>query len=458
MNDKLKKDFLDLKNEFVPTDSYNYKFNETLDNIFNDTKNRKVKFHYCKASIAIALISIITITSVAFGENVVAIGKNVISFFRETPTTNIKLKDKIESITSSVNISDEHDGIKFTLEDMAIDDNFLLCFYTIKAESENLLSETLDERFTYFSGITYEIDGKSIRPDYGYYAEKDSYTKSNREIKLMEKINLSNFSIKNSGDINISFYNNNCTNTWLINTTYDKTSSKKYTKTIDLNKDVSFGESHYAPMTIKKICFSPLGNLITIETDKNTETSATTADNFIMMDDKNNYLEKLNTFSVDNNGKSTISIEFTAPDADISSLKIIPAYYTYNQSGPTKTDLYDLDNMPSTIDLGETKIVVNDVSFENNEIKLRYQYDGFNLSRTLLDSCIYDENGNELATPVDHGYINHTIDRISNNFIETYGFYTKANFLKAKKISFFMHNLDTEIKYDDAIELNLNSK
>ena len=456
MDNKLKNELSKIKDNIELPDSYKFKFKKTLDTLPSNVKSNKFKFCSLKVSVAVALISTLTIGSVVFGEDVKVIKDNIISFFNGKPTTTVGLKDKIESINTPVNISDEHDGVKFTLENMSIDNNFLLCSYSIKADSENLLSEITGEMFKYFSGISYEINGEQIYSNYGHNVEKDNYKKSDTEIKLMERVNLGNFSIKDSGDTSISIYNKNYTNCWQINTSYDKTQSNLYTKTIEINKTISFGENNYNPMTIKKVCLSPLGNQITIETYGNTETISTIAGGFALLDDKNNNLTILNKNSLYYNEKSITSIEFSTPSTDISSIKLVPIYYKDNNKDfPTITELYDLDNMPSSIDLGDIKIAIKNVSFENNEIKLRYHYDGFNINRYYLEVEICDENGNQLGDANDHGYINHIIDRSSNSFVETYGFYTEANLKKAKKIRFYMDPPNT-IKNDEAVTIKLN--
>lgn len=311
--------------------------------------------------------------------------------------------------------------------------------------------------FKYYSGISYEINGEGIYSNVGDFVEKDDYKKSDTEIKLIERVNLGNFSIKDSGNISISLYSHDSNDYWRIETSYDKTKSNLYTKTIEINKTISFGKNNCNPMTIKKVCLSPLGNQIIIEeTCDNNETSSNTFDGFVLVDDKNNNLNILNKNSLLDDKKSITSIEFSAPSSDISSIKLVPIYYNSNSNNSPKiTELYDLSNMPSSIDIGDTKISIENVSFENNEIKLRYHYDGFNMNHYYLEGNICDENGNQLGDKNDHGYMNHIIDRSSNSFVETYGFYTEANFKKAKKIRFYMDPPNT-IKNDEAVTINLD--
>lgn len=463
MHDKLKEDFSELKKDIIPPDSYNSKFKETLATLPNNVKSNNFRFHSCKVSIAVALISTITIGSVVFGENVKTIKDNVISFFNGKPTTTVGVKDKIESISTPVNISDEHDGIKFTLDNMSMDDNFLICSFTIDLASKDLLFDPTSGYLHYKPDISYLINGKRSYSTPSTGAETDSYKESETKIKLIQRISLANYSIEDTGNLEINFYNNCYENgeeiSWSIKTFYDKTKSKAYTKNIIIDKDIPFPS--YCPdempptnMKIKKVCLSSLGNQIIIETSGNDGYNNSFPASFILMDDKNNYLTQIESYSTNDGDKIIESIEFLTPSTDISSLKLIPIYQT-DEEVPLTTPLYDIDNMPSSIDLGDVNIEVENVSFENNKINLRYHYDGFSLPNRYLEGAICDENGNQIANANDHGYGDHIFDRNSNSYVSIHGFYTEANFNKAKKICFFMRP-PYEVDYDNAVTLNLD--
>ena len=84
-----------------------------------------------------------------FGEN---IAENVSSiFFKNKPNSIIGKKSEIESINTVVNKSEEHDGVKFTLDNMSIDDNFLVCSYTLELDDEKaaLLANAPDHMFNF---------------------------------------------------------------------------------------------------------------------------------------------------------------------------------------------------------------------------------------------------------------------------------------------------------------------
>lgn len=458
MDNKLKNELSKIKDNIELPDSYKFSFNKTLNSLPKHTSSFRPNFKSYKISFIAALVASISIGCMVFGEN---IAENVSSiFFKNKPNSIIGKKSEIESINTVVNKSEEHDGVKFTLDNMSIDDNFLVCSYTLELDDEKaaLLANAPDHMFNFNPYISYEVDNKEIFSQCGSYIETDSYKESDSKITFMQRISLGNFDIADIGNLKLNF--NGCEfsndlfdSNWVINTTYDKTKAKTYTKKVDVNKKVSFNNN----ITVKKVCFSPLGNQITIEEYGNTEDGFTPLSSdpssFILLDDKNNTLTIANSHVNYYDNKAITSIDFMTSNKDISSLKLVPIYET-DVEVPLETPLYDLDNMPSSIDLGDTKVLINNVSKENNKIKIEYKYDG-PISHYYLEGSIYDENGNQLGDKNDHGFLDHSIDRNNNSFIEYYGFYTDANFQKAKKISFYMDS-PIEIKYDETYTIDLN--
>lgn len=458
MDNKLKNELSKIKDNIELPDSYKFKFKKTLDTLPQHTTNSRTKFKSYKVSFIAAIVASISIGCMVFGEDVT---ENVSSiFFKNKPISTIGKKTKIESINTIVNKSDEHDGVKFTLDNMSIDDNFLVCSYTLELDEEkaNLLANAPNSMLNFNPYICYEINNKEIYSQCGIDTETDSYKESNSKITFIQRISLGNFDIEDTGNLKVNFNGGEFSNdlfglNWVINTTYDKTKAKTYTKKVDVNKKVSFNNN----ITVKKVCFSPLGNQITIEEYGNTEDGFTPLSSdpssFILLDDKNNTLTIANSHVNYYDNKAITSIDFMTSNKDISSLKLVPIYET-DVEVPLETPLYDLDNMPSSIDLGDTKVLINNVSKENNKIKIEYKYDG-PISHYYLEGSIYDENGNQLGDKNDHGFLDHSIDRNNNSFIEYYGFYTEANFQKAKKISFYMDS-PIEIKYDETYTIDLN--
>lgn len=454
MDNKLKNELSKIKDNIELPDSYKFSFNKTLNSLPKHTSSFRPNFKSYKISFIAALVASISIGCMVFGEN---IAENVSSiFFKNKPNSIIGKKSEIESINTVVNKSEEHDGVKFTLDNMSIDDNFLVCSYTLELDDEKaaLLANAPDHMFNFNPYISYEVDNKEIFSQCGSYIETDSYKESDSKITFMQRISLGNFDIEDIGNLKLNF--NGCEfsndlfdSNWVINTTYDKTKAKTYTKKIDVNKNISFNNN----MIVKKVCLSPLGNQITIETHGNTENGFSGSSSFILLDDKNNILPTANSHINYYGEKCINSLDFMTSNSDISSLKLVPIYET-DVEVPLETPLYDLDNMPSSIDLGDTKVLINNVSKENNKIKIEYKYDG-PISHYYLEGSIYDENGNQLGDKNDHGFLDHSIDRNNNSFIEYYGFYTDANFQKAKKISFYMDS-PIEIKYDETYTIDLN--
>ena len=78
MDNKLKNELSKIKDNIELPDSYKFKFKKTLDTLPSNVKSNKFKFCSLKVSVAVALISTLTIGSVVFGEDVKVIKDNII--------------------------------------------------------------------------------------------------------------------------------------------------------------------------------------------------------------------------------------------------------------------------------------------------------------------------------------------------------------------------------------------
>lgn len=240
-------------------------------------------------------------------------------------------------------------------------------------------------------------------------------------------------------------------------TKYDKTNASSLTKTIDINKNITLKHSENnknitSNLKIKKVSFSPLGNIINIEQVSNNEKINLVDSDFLLLDNENNYLNIINEYELNDNNKATTSFEFLAPNTDISSIKIVPIDNIYH-APVTDTELYDLDNVPSSISLGESSTLqIDNIKRENNEISIKFHFNDYaDTASNELPCFFYDKDNNPINA---RGYLRHNVDRSNNTFTATYGYYTEKDFSKVSKIRFNINNR-YKINYDNAITVDL---
>ena len=458
MNDNLRKDLLEIKKDFNAPENIHNSVNETLLSLSYEKNSNHHKIISIKTLIAVAIITTLTISTV-FAED---LAQGIMSFFKGKPSTTLGNKDAIQSVNSVVNITDTQNEGSLTLNDFSIDDNFLVCSYTLSLNSSDLKNDDTIKKFGFTPIIYYNVDGKDI-----YYQcdseETDYYFESDNTIKFMQRIGLTSYDISDKGNINISLElpNYDYSNTWSLKTKYNKTSASSLTKTIDINKNITLKnnvlnmkenttENFTNNFTIEKVSFSPLGNIITIKNTDSSNKEKVGACNFLLIDNKGNYLNTVNEYEISN--ESTITYEFLAENTDISSIKIVPINDIYHAPA-TLTELYDLNNVPSSIKLGDSSTLqIDNIATKNNEISIEFHFDDYSgTTLNQLPCFFYDENNNPIEAG---GYLRNIVDRNTNSFTCTYGFYTQEDFDKVSKISFDINNR-YKVNYDNAVTVDL---
>lgn len=165
-----------------------------------------------KTLIAAAIITTLTIGTV-FGED---LAEGIMTFFTAKATTTLGYKNKISSVNSVVNISNTKKDGTLTLNDFSIDDNFLVCSYTLSLDSSTLKDDDTIKKFGFTPVVYYKVDGKDIQYLCCNDVETDYYFESDKVIKFMQRIGLTSYDISDKGNINISLElpNYDLSSTW----------------------------------------------------------------------------------------------------------------------------------------------------------------------------------------------------------------------------------------------------
>lgn len=435
-------------------DSFDRKINDVITSLPYRKKHRSTSI---KIAVAAALAAVISVTSV-LATNIPAV-KNmvsaVVSYFDNTKDTRYFTdKSSFDKFNKAVGVSAENKDIKLTIDNIAIDDNFMNIFYTIenknpidmKFNDENKLFEA--ELSTPF--LNYKINGKSVEP--GNHNDTDAYFQGDKILKAMARVNVSQINLPKNFDLEISTDEIFKTKgKWGITTTIDKSAVAVETKTAKPNITAKFsvGDVKHS-VTIDKVSISPFGSQIVLsERVKNNRLF----DKFALVDDKGNVLDVLNTDERINSFplKTTNSFEFIKADMSTKYISLVPIKFT--ESGKAVEIKEDIKKLPITFKTCNTgSRVVDKIEFDKNRIKVNYHNEGVELWDPAF--MFYDANGNKLNLG-DCG-LSTSVDRQNGKYTAILTFNKNIDFSKIAQIGTFAGVDHLELLKDQQVRIDLD--
>lgn len=433
-------------------------FGERIDDMtekLTKDKGRKKR----KASL-VALVAVVTLmisTSViAFATPIgVQMTEGAISYFNAPKEFKYLSKQAaFEKYNAEVGIDCEDNGIRITLDSLAVDDNYIHVFYTLSSEEPIRLlgdEETPLKWRQQMSAVNFwfKADGKYIEP--AAQGEMDAYSVDEYTMKGMQRFAL----VDQLGDnFDLEIYTNHIWHKegqWHMAVNVDKSSVAAESKTVmpNLKAKMTSGwgdqtKSH--DITVKKVSVSPFGAQIVLS-----EKGENTLHNFVIRDDRGRYLTVIPAatsgsrwFKVDN------SFEFIAEDKDIKSVTLVPIL----SDGHSESVAVDLAALPIRLPVNDYGAYVLE-QFETDAEKMVavVRQDGavpiINLEITPTDA-----NGELLrfATHVDYTY-----DRETGKITLTYYWgkdVTEEDLSRIAGLSYFS-NYDFQLNEKEAVTVNL---
>lgn len=151
--------------------------------------NKKVNLRKW-TSLAASLLIISFIASIAISPAFADYVSQIpgISYFIKIFSNDQGIKSALENdFIEVINISDEHEGIKLTVEGIIIDESRMVIFYNVEAEEEKL--------DIYLREVEFKNDkGEGLRASYGYsppqYEEKDKNYKGTIDVSFSEETDI----------------------------------------------------------------------------------------------------------------------------------------------------------------------------------------------------------------------------------------------------------------------------
>ncbi len=453
--------------------------NEIDNNISKLLKNieepKTLRKRPLKVAILVASLSILTITP-AFAI------ENIIEYFNYNKSSEyISSKEQLETFGSVVSLTSKDNGIEFKLDNISVDDNYINIFYTIKGE------KSIDEYYKEYSTGEKPKEAKYANPFIYLDVDKrklknlvmqeyEAVYISEYELKGMQRINVSNYNIKNK--FNLKIYTNEIfrqEGDWTVSINIDKSKTVTETKKYNVNKNIEiknkeysvteekeFDVTHY--LNIDKVIISPFGNGIVVKEKVDADFTKLDAispifldSEFALVDENNNYLDMVGKGVIGHDSTTngvTNSFEFKLKDKDIKSLRLVPIKYIGEEN--KILDIYDIDKLPITFEMNEYgKVIIEDIQINDSKIIYTYYTEGFVPYESGL--VFFDENEKEIGFSCSSSENkNKKTGRITTTInLEGYGNDLNA-ISKIKKVSTY-NNTKMRLLYDEAIEINLSN-
>ena len=450
------------KEKWEVPESLDDRLNETFENLNRVKKHKKISL---KLLISVAIIMTLMVTTVLAinSDEVRQVINTVKLYFQSNKESKYKSgKENIERFSNEVGITVEQNGIKFTLDSIAMDDNYIISFYTIESEkSIPIMGDDLMQSYykkREFPIINSDVDGKIVRT-----SDYEAYFESDKKIKGVVRTNLNSTEVRENAEFTVRTTGIFGVNgRWEIKTKLDKSKIEPNSRTIRINKrfDVKDDYSDWS-LIIKKVSISPLGNQIVFSNAGNFEKHGIGC--FALFDDKGNVLDTIST-PVNFDENNEMAVEFLNGNKNSKYVKIVPIKCEI-RDWEQKELVIDVDKLPVEVRTNSMgSIVIDGIEFGDNYSKVKYHkkglaYNGWDLHMNFTDEQGNDPSiGNAIETKngiLRVGTDENAVNRKENGFEYITMYYKeKCDFSKYKQI-----RINTEPEYelmeDKAIQIDL---
>nr|WP_297175469.1 DUF4179 domain-containing protein [uncultured Agathobaculum sp.] len=313
------------------------------------------KRHAPRTVVCIGIAAALVVSVAAAAPAVLQMARNAISYFdRNQNSEYANYQGKYERFNAAVGMSDTNGGQTLTIDNIAVDDSYLMIFSTLKSEtpielrSGEHVSPSASVEWTAPTFFV-EINGELLDTTGPVENEAelvDAYTLTAVQRIALKKLLPDQFDmvLYEGGMSDITQSN------FQFAMSVDKSTVAVETLTVkpmqDFTVDISTdyqGETiqlHYAPR-IERVSISPFGSSITLS-----EASADPLTSFVLRDERGNYLPLLYIGSVGGSeiSRATNSFEFIGATLDTQSITLIP----YLDEGRSHKVEGTLDSLPLT--------------------------------------------------------------------------------------------------------------
>ena len=390
---------------------------------------------------------------------VLEMARNAIDYFEQNSGSEYaNYQGKYEKYNAAVGMSDTNGDQTLTIDNIAVDDSYLMIFSTLKSETPLELQEgeqvPLSTRVEWTApNFSVEINGEALDTSGPIEKEAelvDEYTLTAVQRIILKETLPDQFDLLLYDGGTSDIRNSN----FQFEMSVDKSAVAVETLTVapkqDFIVDISTeyqGEPihlHYEPR-IERVSISPFGSTITLS-----EAAVDPLTSFVLRDDKGNYLPVLYTGSVGGGiGRSTNSFEFLGADLDTKSVTLIP----YLDEGRSHEVTGSLDSLPLT-DASAGGFTLESLEIGEKQATATFSFRGaLNYCNAQFSLLLAD------GTPLDHlvdCYMDFSYDRENALCITTieYPDATPEQIAQITDVSFWQPN-ELILLEDQAVTIDL---
>ncbi len=287
---------------------------------------------------------------------VLEMARNAIGYFEQNSGSEYaNYQGKYEKYNAAVGMSDTNGDQTLTIDNIAVDDSYLMIFSTLKSETPIELREgeqtPLSTRIEWTApNFFVEINGEALDTSGPIEKEAelvDEYTLTAVQRIILKEALPDQFDLLLYDGGTSDIRNSN----FQFEMSVDKSAVAVETLTVEPKQDFTvhfsgvndIGDSYTvnSKPRIERVSISPFGSTITLS-----EWAENPLTNFVLRDDQGNFLPVLNIGSVGGSliSRATNSFEFLGADLDTKSVTLIP----YLDEGRSHEVTGSLDSLPLT--------------------------------------------------------------------------------------------------------------
>ncbi len=413
-----------------------------------------------RMAVCIGIAAAMVVGAAAAAPALLKMTQGTIDYFTQNNRSEYaEYQGKYEKYNAAVGMSDTNGDQTLTIDNIAVDDSYMLVFYTLKSKTPIELAGTDDEPQSWrvrWTAPTFfaQVNGKQLDTTgtvENETAMPDEYTLTGvRRIVLKEVLpDQFDLVLYDGGSSDISQSN------FQFEMSVDKSTVAVETLTVEPKQDFTVDISaeyqgepihlHYEPR-IERISLSPFGSTITLS-----EAAVDPLTSFVLRDDKGNYLPVLYTGSVGGSeiSRATNTFEFLGADLDTKSVTLIP----YLDDGRSHEVTGSLDSLPLT-DGSENGFTLESLEIGEKQATATFSFRGaMNYCNAQFSLLLAD------GTPLDHlaeCYMDFSYDRENALCITTieYPDATPEQLSQITDVSFWQPNELTLLE-DQAVTIGL---
>lgn len=438
-------------------------FDERMDALLRDLPAQITpikKRRPARTVLCIGIAATLVVGAAAAAPTMLEMARNVIGYFAQNSGSQYAAyQGKYEKYNAAVGMSDTNGDQTLTIDNLAVDDSYMMVFYTLKSETPIELVGTADEPQSWRTSWTAptffaQINGEALDTSGTIENEAtmpDEYTLTGVHRIVLKKALPDQFDLVlydgSSSDINDANFQ--------FAMSVDKSAVAVETLTVEPKQDFTVDFSteydgqtyhlHYNPR-IERVSISPFGSTITLS-----EKAEDPMTNFVLRDDKGNYLPVISNGSVGGGiGRATNSFEFLGANLDTQSVTLIPCIGPY-RSHEVKGAL---DSLPLT-DSSAGGYTLESLDIDEHRAVATFSFHGpITKSNAQLSLLLAD--GTTLDRLTDC-FIDYTYDRENGLCITTieYPDATPEQIAQITSVSFWQPDDDLELLEDQAVTINL---